>query len=258
MANTTTQSLVRQIEAIYGGESVTGLTDRQLIELFLTRRGSSREDAFAVLVARHGPMVLGVCQHNLAGHEDAEDAFQAVFLVLATRAGSIRTRRGSARAVRAARSGPGCRDSGLLFPAEAQARRMATPLRQVRGRRAADGPPRALRLGHRPPCRWSRPPDLQLLRSRHHLDEYDARRKRPTARSRRDARLWRMQSPFITDPINYPKEPQTDGQGRITFPALIPGATYKITDETKSRVTFTVKPGETRDLGDIPFEKSEE
>jgi hypothetical protein len=63
---------------------------------------------------------------------------------------------------------------------------------------------------------------------------------------------------FTIDPINYPKVPQTDVQGRITFPALIPGATYKIADETKVRVKFAVKPGETRDLGDIPFEKAEE
>ena len=65
------------------------------------------------------------------------------------------------------------------------------------------------------------------------------------------------------DPINYPKDPASDAQGRIVFPALIPGATYRIIDRTTIRTPngpqlrkeFTVKPGETLDLGDILIEK---
>ena len=58
----------------------------QLVERFLKSDGDDREDAFAALVQRHGPMVLGVCRRMLRGSADVDDAFQAVFLVLARKA----------------------------------------------------------------------------------------------------------------------------------------------------------------------------
>jgi RNA polymerase sigma factor (sigma-70 family) len=72
--------------------AVGGLTDGQLLERFLGRRDEGAELAFAVLVERHGPMVLRVCRALLRDPHDAQDAFQATFLVLVRRAGSIRTR----------------------------------------------------------------------------------------------------------------------------------------------------------------------
>ena len=61
------------------------------------------------------------------------------------------------------------------------------------------------------------------------------------------------------DSINYLKPPVSDAQGRISFPALIPGATYRMSDfsarPSQLRKEFTVKPGETIDLGDILIEK---
>jgi RNA polymerase sigma factor (sigma-70 family) len=66
-----------------------GITDGQLLESFLTRR---EEVAFELLVRRHGPMVLGVCRRVLRNAHDAEDAFQATFLVLFHKAASLRSR----------------------------------------------------------------------------------------------------------------------------------------------------------------------
>ena len=64
----------------------TGLSDAQLLERFVADRD---ETMFDLLVARHGSMVLGVCRGVLHDPHDAEDAFQATFLVLARKARSL-------------------------------------------------------------------------------------------------------------------------------------------------------------------------
>jgi hypothetical protein len=78
----------------------------------------------------------------------------------------------------------------------------------------------------------------------------------------------RSQSEYLgrIDSVNYARQPESNELGQITFPALIPGATYRIVDRTTVRdpsgsavrKDFTVKPGETLDLGDILIEKPQE
>ncbi len=89
MANLTTGAALAEIGTLFGEGTVAGQTDGQLLDRFLARRDAL---AFEVLVERHGPMVLAVCRGTLRDRDDLEDAFQATFLVLVRKAGSIRGR----------------------------------------------------------------------------------------------------------------------------------------------------------------------
>ena len=83
----------RYFSALFHGGTTSGLSDRELLERFAGRRGAqdeAAEIAFAALVERHGSMVMRVCHGVLGDRHEAEDAFQATFLVLASRARSIR------------------------------------------------------------------------------------------------------------------------------------------------------------------------
>ncbi|WP_435009373.1 sigma-70 family RNA polymerase sigma factor [Tundrisphaera lichenicola] len=76
----------RRIGALFHLGAIRELSDGQLLERFATGRDEGGELAFAALVERHGSMVLRVCQSVLANSHDAQDAFQATFLVLARKA----------------------------------------------------------------------------------------------------------------------------------------------------------------------------
>jgi RNA polymerase sigma factor (sigma-70 family) len=80
-------AVVRHIRRLALPHDTQTLTDVQLLERFAQRR---EESAFAALMQRHGRLVWGVCRHLLRQEQDAEDAFQATFLVLARNPASIR------------------------------------------------------------------------------------------------------------------------------------------------------------------------
>ena len=79
----------QQLRTVFNLGTIGDLTDGQLLERFATRGGEVGELAFAALVERHGPMVLRVCRHALVEMHDAEDAFQATFLILVKQARSL-------------------------------------------------------------------------------------------------------------------------------------------------------------------------
>src|SRR5262245_54610097 len=89
MADAQLRPVVELIRRIVSPRPAADLSDRQLLERFLHARD---EASFAVLVERHGRLVMGVCRRALRNHHDSEDAFQATFLVLVRKAGSISKR----------------------------------------------------------------------------------------------------------------------------------------------------------------------
>jgi RNA polymerase sigma factor (sigma-70 family) len=86
MATAQLNGLVRHIRRMAMGNDAAGMTDVDLLKRFVSQRD---EAAFAALVRRYGPLVLGVCRRVLHHQQDAEDAFQATFLVLLHKAGSV-------------------------------------------------------------------------------------------------------------------------------------------------------------------------
>src|ERR1700730_11635891 len=91
MSNRESSAVLRHVRALFSAGAAGGVSDEQLLERFRRRRGDPDADAaFAVLVERHGPMVLGVCRRALRDPNDASDAFQATFLVLLRKVDSVR------------------------------------------------------------------------------------------------------------------------------------------------------------------------
>ena len=89
MATRQISTIIQHLRRAALGHDGAGITDGQLLESFIARKD---DDTFGAILHRHGPMVLGVCGRILRNHHDSEDAFQAVFLVLARKAASIRPR----------------------------------------------------------------------------------------------------------------------------------------------------------------------
>ena len=89
MATMRLNRVIQRIRAAAAQGGAAGLADGDLLDLFLLRRDDA---AFAELVRRHGPMVLGVCRRVLKNPHDADDAFQATFLILVRRGDSVRPR----------------------------------------------------------------------------------------------------------------------------------------------------------------------
>lgn len=83
------ETVAGPLRTLFVSGTLGGLTDEELLDRFRSRSAAA-EPAFTLLVERHGPMVLGVCRGILRDEHDAEDAFQAAFLVLARRASAIR------------------------------------------------------------------------------------------------------------------------------------------------------------------------
>jgi RNA polymerase sigma factor (sigma-70 family) len=89
MANGQVHSIIRHIRSLVLVQDAAGMTDSELLESFVSQRD---EVAFETLVRRHGPMVFNICGRVLQDPDDAEDAFQATFLVFVRRAASIAKR----------------------------------------------------------------------------------------------------------------------------------------------------------------------
>src|SRR5436309_12511655 len=88
MAGTQAAVILRHVRGLTAGLAGE-VSDRELLERYTT---AGEEAAFEALVRRHGPMVLGVCRRVLGNPHDADDAFQATFLVLMRRAATLEGR----------------------------------------------------------------------------------------------------------------------------------------------------------------------
>ena len=191
----------RQLNTLFHSGTFTGLLDQQLIERFASDRD---EGAFRALVERHGAMVLHACRSLLRREVDAEDAVQAVFLLLAQRSSpAISKRFAGAMALRRGLAGCPGHAEGDPATAEARAQRSRPRLRprdlsSSLRERARGGPPRGDRQAAAPSsCRggFMRPARLDARRdggaawlSGWHRQESPGTRPKAAARSAHSTR----------------------------------------------------------------------
>ncbi len=89
MAQPRGSAVLKHLGVLFDEGTTSGLTDGQLLGRFTAERSEAAERAFTALVDRHGPMVLRTCRGVLGRGPEADDAFQATFLVLARRGGGL-------------------------------------------------------------------------------------------------------------------------------------------------------------------------
>ena len=144
MAGASSREVLRHLNTLFHCGAAGQLSDAELLERFVAGRDEAAEAAFAALVERHGVMVLGVCRRVLGNRDEAEDAFQATFLVLARKAAAIARREqlaswlhGVARRAaldaraRATRRKAREKRLGAMLPVEPPDQTMASELRTI-------------------------------------------------------------------------------------------------------------------------------
>ena len=120
----------RHYRALFEEGSFCGMADGELLLRFLSQDdGESAELAFAVLVERHASGVMRICKAILGNESDAEDAFQATFLVLATKAGRLKVRE---------TLGPWLASVARRISRRARSAALARAARELRAARLAD------------------------------------------------------------------------------------------------------------------------
>ncbi len=168
----TEAAIGRDLRRLFDGGSVAGLGEAQLLD-HVARRDELAESAFEAILTRHGPTVLACCRRVLGDSAAAEDAFQATFLVLFRRAGSIRVADSLA--------------PWLLHVARLAAikARESETRRRVRERRAAR--PEATPPRRRPPtsASWCAPRSIVCPRSTGTRSAFAISKAEPTTMRRR-------------------------------------------------------------------------
>ena len=146
MAETPVARVLHHIQKLFAAQRADGALDQHLVQRFV---GEGDVDAFEVLLRRHGPMVLRVCRQVVRHAQDAEDVFQATFLVLARKAAAIRKQASIASWLHGGNKLTVCRCAGTgrdAAPGRAGRARQARPSDRPAGRRdlarAPGGPSR--------------------------------------------------------------------------------------------------------------------